>query len=87
MQKTHLIKPEAMPGKPPKWYNKDKSIGLFVSTHRGCIEIIRRKIMSSGDIYVFRLPQSQRTCPFHEAFHKSGEFHWKIGEGKEALYT
>jgi len=77
-QKTHLIKREAMPGKPPKWYNKDKSIGLFVLTPKGCIEEVRGKTGSKGDIYVFRIPQTQETYPFHESFHKSGEFHWKI---------
>jgi len=77
-----FLKPNTLPGKPPKQYNKgksrDKAIGLFVSTHRGCIEIIRGKIMSLGDIYVFPVPQTQREFPFHEAFHKSGEFHWRI---------
>jgi len=72
--------PEAMPGKPPKWYNKDKSIGLFLCGGPDhCVEMVRGTIGSKGDIYVFPTPlQVQKHFPFHESFHTSGEFHWKM---------
>jgi len=56
-----------MPSKPPKWYNKDKSIDLFVLTHKGCVEIVRGKIGSKGNIYVLTVPQTQKAFPLHKS--------------------
>lgn len=77
---------EANKGKPSK-YNKERSIGLFVFNYepengrRNCKEIVRGKISSKGDIYIFPFPKSQKKHPFHESFHtlkgeKPSRFHW-----------
>jgi hypothetical protein len=68
-----------------KKYNKDKTIGLFIFNYKNgksnCIEIVRGRIGSKGDIYIFPHPQSQSEFPFHESFHtkkgeRSSRFHW-----------
>ena len=74
---------ETVPGKPPKRYNKYKSIGIFAfKSHRRCIEMVRGKISSQGDIYVFPHPSTQKEFPFHESFHKTGDFHWTMKDEK-----
>ena len=70
-----FLYPDAFPGKPPKSYRQKRAVGLFLCLARSygqaCHEILRAKTTVEGDIYL-----TVRKVGFHEAFHKSGEFHW-----------
>jgi len=66
-------------GKPPKDYGKKvrRGLGLFVLRHNGiCEEISRVRITAQGDAYLIVMPS--RNIDFHESFHRSGEFHWRL---------
>jgi hypothetical protein len=77
------IKPNTVPGKPPKSYSKKKAIGLFICRESGCFELVRG-INRKGDIYILLFPEcmKQAKTDFHESFHSSGEFHWRM-EGRK----
>jgi len=61
-----------MPGHPPKWYNRNRSIGLFISRPSDCAEVLRGRLSPKGDVYIFN-PLGKGF--FYESFHASGEFH------------
>lgn len=69
------------PSEPPKNYGKKhrRSLGLFIMRPSGiCLEMARVKITTRGEIYQIYPILRNLDLDFHESFHKSGEFHWKI---------
>jgi len=87
MKKMKKVKPEVMPGKPPKWYKEDKAISLFIYPGgKECIELAKITITSQG-VYVYPLPQKiQRKSLFQESFHVSGKTHLKIKISNKKKY-
>lgn len=82
--KQPIVKePMYSPGKPPKKYNRKKTIGIFgclnYSYGLSCPEIISATIGSGGDIYIIPLI-GYGIGDFHLSYHKSGKFHWVLNE-------
>ena len=70
----------AVLGRPPEDYGKKvrRGLGLLVLRPSGiCEEVARVRITIRGDAYLIDMPS--RNIDFHESFHRSGEFHWRLG--------
>ena len=72
-------------GRPSK-NNKKRSVSVFIFNFSGeggrrdCIELVKARISSKGDVYIIPNPKTQKENPFHESFHtpkddKPKEYH------------
>lgn len=75
---THILKPRYRFGNPPKSFNKKKSIGVFccIRSDLKCLEIIRARINSFGEVYLMPIESIEGGMDFHLSYHVSGKFHW-----------